>query len=299
MSSTGCARPSVASLDSRVIDILWLGAPGTDDPRVVGGKAASLSRLAARHRVPPGFCLTATAAGPDADGVRAAIAAAYSELGRRAGEPEPAVAVRSSAIDEDGAAASFAGQHDTFLNLVGADAVADAIGRCRASARSERALAYRTAQGLDAAGSIAVLVQELVPADVAAVVFSVDPRTGSDDIVINASWGLGESIVGGTATPDVYTVRRDRLEIRARTPGAKERMTVRTADGTREVPVPRILRERLALDDASVRAAAELALALEADTGAPVDVECAFRAGTLYLLQCRPVTATVRESGAR
>lgn len=207
------------------------------------------------------------------------------------------MAVRSSAVDEDGAGASFAGQHDTYLNLTGADAVADAIARCRASVRSERALAYRRAQGLDAAGSIAVLVQQLVPADVAAVVFSVDPRTGSDDVVINASWGLGESIVGGTATPDVYTVRRDRLVIRSRTVGAKERMTVRTADGTREVRVPRILRERLALDDAAVRAAAELALALEDETGAPVDVECAFRAGTLYLLQCRPVTTTAGDGG--
>ena len=229
--------------------------------------------------------------------MRSAIAAAYSELGRRAGEPEPAVAVRSSAIDEDGATASFAGQHDTYLNLTGADAVADAIERCRASARSDRALAYRSAQGLDAAGSIAVLVQQLVPADVAAVVFSIDPRTGSDDVVINASWGLGESIVGGTTTPDMYTVARDGLSIRSRVIGAKERMTVRTADGTREVAVPRILRERLALDDASLRAAAELALSLEAETGAPVDLECAFRAGALYLLQCRPVTATVRDAG--
>ena len=231
--------------------------------------------------------------------MRPAIAQAYRELGRRVGEDEPAVAVRSSAVDEDGAGASFAGQHDTFLNVVGAEAVADAIARCRASVRSERALAYRSSQGLDAAGSIAVLVQQLVPADVAAVVFSVDPRTGSDDVVINASWGLGESIVGGTSTPDVYTVRRDGRAIRSRTLGAKERMTVRHADGTREVRVPRILRERLALDDASVRAAAELALALEAETGAPVDVECAFRAGALYLLQCRPVTATVRDADAR
>ena len=261
----------------------------------MGGKAASLSRLAAGHRVPPGFCLTAH--DPGEDDVRAAVAAAYRELGRRVGEEEPAVAVRSSAVDEDGAGASFAGQHDTFLNVCGADAVAEAIGRCRASALSERALAYRRSQGLDAAGTIAVLVQQLVPADVAAVVFSVDPRSGSDDVVINASWGLGESIVGGTATPDVYTVGRDGLEIRSRVPGAKERMTVRTADGTREVPVPRLLRERLTLDDASVRSAAELALSLEAETGAPVDLECAFRAETLYLLQCRPVTATARDAG--
>ena len=250
--------------------------------------------------MPPGFCLTATATGLAADGeARSAIAAAYAELARRTGEPEPAVAVRSSAIDEDGAAASFAGQHDTFLNLCGADAVADAVERCRASARSDRALAYRTARALGADAPIAVLVQQLVPADVAAVVFSVDPRTGSDDVVINASWGLGESIVGGTATPDVYTVRRRDLGIRSRVLGAKERMTVRTAGGTREVAVPAVLRDRHALDDASVRAAAQLALALEAETGAPVDLECAFHAGTLFLLQCRPVTATVRDGGAR
>lgn len=240
-------------------------------------------------------------AAPERDGtdLRAAVAEAYRELARRVGEDDPAVAVRSSGVDEDGAGASFAGQHDTFLNIAGADAVADAVSRCRASARSERALAYRSSQGLHGAAPIAVLVQQLVPADVAAVVFSVDPRTGSDDVVINASWGLGESIVGGTATPDLYTVRRDGLQIRSRTAGAKERMTVRTPDGTREVAVPRILRERLALDDEDVRAAAELALSLEAETGAPVDVECAFRAGTLYLLQCRPVTATAGDGRGR
>lgn len=208
------------------------------------------------------------------------------------------MAVRSSAVDEDGAGASFAGQHDTYLNLTGADAVADAVERCRASASSDRAVAYRNGQGLEATTAIAVLVQQLVPADVAAVVFSIDPRTGADDVVINASWGLGESIVGGSVTPDVYIVRRLGLAVTSRLRGAKERMTVRTPEGTREVRVPTVLRERFALDDADVLAAGTLALELEAATAAPVDVECAFHAGVLYLLQCRPVTAVARQPGA-
>ena len=247
--------------------------------------------------MPPGFCLTAKAADPSADdATRRALVSAYAALAQRVGEVAPAVAVRSSGVDEDGVGSSFAGQHETYLNLVGPDAVVAAIERCRRSASSERALAYRRGQGLDGTGSIAVLVQQLVPADVAAVVFSVDPRTGADDVVINASWGLGESIVGGTVTPDVYTVGREGPAVRSRVLGDKQRMTVRTSDGTREVAVPTVLRERYALDDAAVIAAARLALQLEAETGAPVDVECAFRSGELYLLQCRPVTAIARSS---
>jgi len=120
------------------------------------------------------------------------------------------VAVRSSALDEDGAGASFAGQHETYLNVVGAAAVAEAVARCWASVRSSRALEYRRRQGFPLDGArIAVLVQQLIPADVSSVVFSANPVTGSrDEVMINASWGLGESIVGGTVTPDTYVVRR-------------------------------------------------------------------------------------------
>ena len=112
---------------------------------------------------------------------------------------DPRVAVRSSAVDEDGAAHSFAGQYETYLNIVGVDAVAEAIVRCWTSVHTARALAYRQEQGLSVAGvRLAVLVQQLIPADAAAVVFSANPVTGSrDEVVINAGWGLGESMVRG------------------------------------------------------------------------------------------------------
>ena len=284
--------------------VRWLGEPGGDDLALVGGKAANLSRLAATQHVPPGFSLTTRAfeaartASPVGgallvpDSVRREIAAAYSELSGRVGQDAAPVAVRSSAVDEDGAATSFAGQHETYLNVVGADAVIAAVERCWASARSERTLAYRRQHGLAVDGvCLAVLVQLLVPADVSGVAFSANPLTGSrDEVVVNASFGLGESIVGGTVTPDTYVVRKRNLAVLRRAPGDKARMTVLVPDGTAEVDVPRLLRRRPALDDRQAAEIARLVLALEAAMGWPVDVEFAFRGGELFLLQCRPIT---------
>lgn len=269
------------------MDILWLGEPACHDPAVVGGKAAQLSRLAAGYPVPPGFCLPAARAAVSGD----ALAAAYRELGARCGESDPAVAVRSSRLDEDGAAASFAGQHETYLNVRGLEAVAAAVARCRASGQAARAVAYRQARGLASEPAVAVLVQALVAADVSAVVFSAHPVTGDrDTVVVTASWGLGESIVGGTATPDTWTVCKADLVIRDAVIGEKARMTVAAPDGAREVDTPRFLRAQPALPDERVRELARLALALEASAGWPVDLECAYRGDALALLQCRPIT---------
>jgi pyruvate,water dikinase len=155
-------------------------------------------------------------------------------------------AVRSSAVDEDGAAASFAGQHETYLNIVGADAIIQAVTRCWESARSERALEYRRQQGLSLEHpQIAVLVQQLVASDVSAVVFSANPITGNrNEVVINASWGLGESIVGGTVTPDMFVVRKSDVAVISRVLADKQHMTVSAPGGTREVDVPRFLRQQ-------------------------------------------------------
>jgi pyruvate,water dikinase len=283
------------------MDILWLDETACQDAAQVGGKAANLSKLAAAHRVPPGFCVTAKAYTRwGGDWVPAAlyegVAVAYAMLGKRCGVEAPSVAVRSSAVDEDGGAASFAGQHETYLNVIGALPVADAVARCWASARSERALEYRRQQGLSGDGRPAVLVQQLVPADVAAVVFSANPVTGArDEVLINASWGLGESIVGGTVTPDAWTLRRGDLSVASRQIGEKRRMTVRAPDGTREVEVPRLMRAQPAIHEGQAAEMARLALALENEMGWPVDIECAWNAGQLYLLQCRPIT-TLKET---
>jgi pyruvate,water dikinase len=282
------------------MEIYWLDGAECRDPARVGGKAAHLGRLAGSYPVPPGFCLAAKAPGGGAgEGTLlplewSALAAAYEHLGRRCGRPRLPVAVRSSAVDEDGAQASFAGQHESYLNVVGAEAVAAAVGRCLASARAGRVLDYRRARGLDGEAGVAVLVQQLVMADASAVIFSADPRCGDGTrVVVNAAWGLGESLVGGTVVPDLYAVRKADLAIVERQVADKARMTVAAGPGgeTREVPVPGLMRREPALADEQVIELARLACRLEAVQGWPVDLECAYQAGRLYLLQCRPITA--------
>ena len=291
------------------MDILWLGQPECQDGRLVGGKAANLNLLAASHRVPPGFCLTtevfrrwmAMAARDETElppgtlplALYEPLIMAYQDLAHRCGVADLAVAVRSSAVDEDSASASFAGQHESFLNVAGAKAVAASVVRCWQSLRSPRALEYRRQHGLSVEGMcLAVLVQEFIPADVSAVVFSANPVTGNlNEVVINASWGLGESVVGGKVTPDSYMVQKATLKVVERQIADKWRMTVPIPEGTEEVDVPRFLRTRPTLEDSQVVELAQLAVALESTMGWPVDLECAYHAEKLYLLQCRPVTA--------
>lgn len=274
--------------------IRWLGDDDCHEEAIVGGKAASLSRLASLYSVPHGFAIPALPAVHSSlpDALVGAIGDAYRALGERCGEAEIAVAVRSSAISEDGAEASFAGQHDTYLNIRGADAVVDAVMRCAQSAASAEALAYRKQRGLplDDLRS-AVLVQELVPSDVSAVVFSANPVTGSsDEVVINSNWGLGESIVRGGTTPDTFVVSKHGLEVSQREIALKVRMTVMTDTGTTEVDVPAALQIKPSLDDAQIREMAQLAVVLERAVRHLVDVECAIARDVLYLLQCRPIT---------
>ncbi len=279
----------------------FLGDPMGNDPGRVGAKAATLSRLAGHFRVPVGFCVDVgihERLAPALDGdaaalaeLRALVASAHGELEARAKRTRPALAVRSSAIGEDSGDASFAGQHETILNVVGVDAIANAVLRCWRSASSERARAYRRERGMDGPPRVAVLVQELVDAEAAAIAFSADPVSGDRGVVVvNASWGLGESIASGAVTPDTHVVRKADLAITRREIADKRVMTVRAEQETHEVPVEDERRARPTLDDEQIRAVARLAIALEAEAGAPVDVECAFARGELHLLQARPIT---------
>ena len=186
------------------MNIIWLDDTGCQEVSRVGGKVANLSRLAAEYQVPPRFCLTTDAfqewAG-HADGCAEELPSellhqlsdAYGELAQRSDVEKPSVAVPSSAIDEDGGFASFAGQYETYLNLEGDAAVAAAVLRCWHSTRAERVTEYRQRAGLALDRlEMAVLVQELVPADSSAVIFSANPVTQNrGEVVINASWGLG------------------------------------------------------------------------------------------------------------
>lgn len=279
-------------------DIVWLDDPRAADSDRVGAKAAHLSRLAQLHSIPPGFCLTFAAyrardaAGRVGAELRASIADAYDELADRCGLATPAVAVRSSAIGEDGPIASFAGQHETFLNVRGVDEICHAIERCWASGRSEQVLTYRRKHDLPVDQiQVAVLVQQLVPADASAVLFSANPVSGArEELVLTASWGLGESIAGGTVTPDMWTIRKTDRAILREEIALKQRMTVPAPGGVREIDVPRLLRMQPSLAREQVLTAAELGITLEQQVGWPVDVELAFAAGSLYLLQCRPIT---------
>ncbi|MFN2323840.1 MAG: PEP/pyruvate-binding domain-containing protein [Trueperaceae bacterium] len=278
--------------------VLALGDARAADPAVVGPKAAHLSALSATHPVPPGFCLTADAyrraerAGGIDPELSQAIVDAYAQLVGDA-DPPPPVAVRSSALDEDGPGASFAGQHETILGVVGLDAVLEAITRTWASLQSDVALAYRRDHGLPEDGlALAVLVQQLVVADASGVAFSVDPVSGRRDrMIVNATWGLGESLVAGHVTPDGWTLDKEDLRVVEARPSAKDKMTVLTENRTVELAVPTFLRERPALTDADLAAVAELTRDLEVHQGWPVDVEFALADGELFLLQCRPVTA--------
>ena len=283
------------------MNLLWLDDPCCRDPQLVGGKAAQLSLLAPDFDVPPGFCVPAPlldAFDAAADALPAAlheaIAAAYHALAARSSMAELPVAVRSSAIDEDGTQASFAGLHTTLLHIVGATSVAEAVARCWRSAWSAQAMAYRQLRGLDAnTPRVAVLVQQMVVADASAVAFSIDPVSGDPNrIVVNTTWGLGESLVGGLVTPDHYVLRKADAQIVARQIADKAQMHVPIAGGTQPVAVPPERRRLPALSDAQVVGVARLAYTLEQRLGWPVDLECAYVGTRLALLQCRPVTSS-------
>jgi pyruvate,water dikinase len=284
------------------LEIVWLEHAWSRDTTKVGGKGASLSRLADDYTVPPAFNLTVDAFNrwgesrhsdddPPGD-LLEAITDAYARLGALCGTDNPAVAVRSSAVDEDGSDNSFAGQHDTFLNVKGGDAVTRAVIRCWASLDGEVAMDYRRQSGIAVDNAVmAVVVQQMVRADVSGVAFSANPITGDlGQVVINSSWGLGESVVSGTVTPDTYTIDKSGGNIISAQIASKAKMTIPKGDGAEEVDVPRIMREQPSMSDSQVLEVSRLAESLEQRESHPVDVEWAIYQNTLYLLQCRPIT---------
>jgi rifampicin phosphotransferase len=298
-------------------------------PRLVGGKGAALARLVrAGFRVPPGFHVTTSAYldfvrhGGLLEPVRAAASAvdvsdaatfdaAAARIGELfAGQPLPAltaaaiagayatlgddvpVAVRSSATAEDLPGMSAAGQHDTYLNLRDEAAVLDAVKRCWASLWSARAIGYRARYGVEPGDvSIAVVVQQLVPAEAAGVMFTAGPVDGAHDkVVVSANWGLGESVAAGDVTPDIAVVDRASGTLVSYQVGRKEVMTVADGAATRAADTPAGLRSRAVLSPAEAGELARVGLAIEKLYDEPMDVEWALAAGKPFVVQARPIT---------
>ncbi|MGH2356208.1 MAG: PEP/pyruvate-binding domain-containing protein, partial [Chloroflexota bacterium] len=305
---------------------------GRADVSIAGGKGANLGELTrAGFPVPPGFVVTTyaydlvveqaglrhriaaalpgvdpssppTAASAsraiqeafDAAPIPAEVAEAVLAASRRLGAGP--VAVSSSATAEDLPGATFAGQQDTYLNAIGEDAVLAAVRRCWASLWSDRAIVYRARRQVDqGAVKLAVVVQQMVMADVAGVLFTANPVTGSrDEIVLDASPGLGEAVVGGLVTPDHFVVDKRTRAIRERQVGRRE-VVVRPLPGggtaqARPDGPPGVSHEAC-LPDAAVAELAGLAVAVERHYGAAQDLEWALADGKLSLLQARPMTA--------
>ncbi len=255
-----------------------------------GGKAASLAAaMAAGIAVPDGFALSPEAV----DAVVRGDASTLAALARAIfGGP---TAVRSSAIGEDSAEASFAGQHATKLNATTSEEIVAAIHEVWASGRTEAALGYRARMGIGGEPRVAVVVQAMIDPDCAGVLFTRNPIDGADERVIEAAWGLGEAVVAGLVTPDSFRVSRAGLVL-ARRAGHKD-IAIRPnpRGGTDEVAVDLQRAAALCLDDRQLARLNDLATRCETRfltvAGGALDIEWAFARGELHLLQSRAVTA--------
>ena len=258
------------------------------DEALFGGKSANLGELiAANISVPPGFALSSEAGEGDLD----EAVARYRELG------EPPVAVRSSAVGEDSAEASFAGLQDTYLWVQGAERVRQAIRDCWASLNNPEAVAYRERLG-GPPPAMGVTVQLMVDAAVSGVMFTCNPVSGDPSTVaVNASWGLGLAVVGGEVTPDEYRVSKVTGELLHRSIGPKEIEYRPGAEGPERREVEADRRDAACLDDERLAALVDLGRRLESHFGGHQDVEWAIDAGgELFVLQSRPVTVAPRKS---
>jgi len=253
-------------------------ALATDTARPRERNSADIRALFERVSIPP-------------DVVRE-IKHAYAKLTKTTGITPP-VAVRSTATAEDLPGASFAGQHDSFLNIRGESALLDAVKRCWSSLWTARALEYRARQGIEPSGVwMAVIVQQMVEAESSGVLFTANPLTGArDEIVLSASWGLGESIVGGSVAPDHVVVDKVTDAIREIKIGNKAVMTTLSDTGTAESPVDESKRRALVLNTAQVTELVTLGRAIEALYGSPQDIEWCQANKKIYIVQARPMTA--------
>ncbi|QIZ38665.1 phosphoenolpyruvate synthase [Saccharopolyspora sp. ASAGF58] len=317
--------------------IRWFSELGLADVPVVGGKGANLGELAqAGLPVPPGFVLDAEAyrACMSEAGVRSELDRLFDEAVRVADEQallaetcarlqrlvhqaglSPAaraellkahdeldggclVAVRSSATAEDAPDISFAGVNESFTNVSGADDLTARVVDCWASLFSPRAIVYRTAQGVREAPAMAVIVQRMVDADRSGVAFTANPATGArDEMLMEANFGLGESVVSGAVEPDTYTIRKADARLKHVDIGRKTQKIVRDADGRQaRVEVGPDEADQRVLSDIEIADLAHLLVRVEHHYGSPQDVEWAIADNTWWLVQSRPVTTLQRRA---
>jgi pyruvate,water dikinase len=310
-----------------MIFIKQFGELGRDDIEQAGGKGANLGELTrAGLPVPPGFVILTDAyrgyiaehqladkivglAGPTddpagyesaseqiralfaeeiSDSLRAEIANEYAALGG-----DVPVAVRSSATAEDLPEASFAGQQDTYLNVRGLEDLLVAVRDCWASLWTARAMAYRARQAIDPTTvSLAVVVQQMVDANAAGVMFTANPSNGHrDETVISAAWGLGETVVSGSVNTDNIVVSEADGTVLSSETADKAVMTVPTEHRTQERPVPDEQRRQPVLSESDAAALAAYGTRIENHYGAPQDIEWARADGQFFIVQARPITA--------
>jgi pyruvate,water dikinase len=287
--------------------IAWFHEPLAAATEVSGGKGACLSRMSAWGLpVPRGFVVCAEAFQeflgasnghvPDVESILSsvmprriadAIRSAYGGLG-----DDVPVAVRSSAVCEDGASASFAGQQETFLNVRGTEAVIQRVKECWASFYSPRAVFYRKNKGDAEDTRMAVVVQEMILADKSGVMFTIDPvRKTPGHVVIEAVFGLGEGIVSGLITPDHYVLdRRDGSLVREFVAMQLTAIVDAGEGGTRQIDMPEEQGAARVLDGPQVDRLLQLGLRLERFFGGPQDIEWCTRGDEIFLLQSRPIT---------
>lgn len=307
---------------------------GHNDLNLAGGKGANLGELSkAGFAIPPGFIITTAAYDHllQTDGAQAQldrllsscdfdnpdsvvatsqkidnlfkkfaipeqltneIMRAYQALG------ESAVAVRSSATAEDLPGAAFAGQQETFLNIVGEENLIEAVRACWASLWSERAILYRRRQGIDQATvRLAVVVQKMIPADVAGVMFTANPVSGRrDELSIDANPGLGEAVVSGLVTPDHFVVNKRKRRITQKQAGKREVIIRSKVGGGTEQIKSTAASNTSVLSDEAILKISQLGIHIEHHYGTPQDIEWAWvqdhsRTGNFYILQSRPMTA--------
>jgi pyruvate,water dikinase len=252
-----------------------------------GGKAVQLgAAIRAGLPVPPGFAIDTElvdAIAHGAGGSREALARTFTLVGGT-------VAVRSSAVGEDSGGSSFAGQHLSVLNVRSAGEAVDAVAEVHRSGWAASARAYRRRRGLDDVPRMGVVLQRLIEPDAAGVLFTRNPLDGSDERVVEAAWGLGEAVVSGLVTPDAFRVARDGRILDVQIGEKLVALRPLPEGGTREETLGTAQAAARCLADADLLRLNELALRCEEVYGPDLDIEWAIAAGSIHLLQVRPIT---------